>query len=151
MELNDSQKSTVATWIADGKSLADVQSLLREEFSISMTYMDVRFMVDDLDITFAEPEPEEPEEGAAEIVTDPEVVEEGGGGSVRVDVDALMVPGSLVSGTVVFSDGKSLKWQLSAAGQLGLIPGDDPDYRPSPEDVEQFQTQLQEVLQQKGY
>ncbi|MGJ8653288.1 MAG: hypothetical protein ACSHX8_08440 [Opitutaceae bacterium] len=150
MELNDSQKSTVATWIADGKSLADVQALLREEFSISMTYMDVRFMVDDLDITFAEPEPEEVEEDAAEAVTEPEVVEEAGG-NVRVDVDALMVPGSLVSGTVVFSDGKSLKWQLSAAGQLGLIPGDDPDYRPSPEDVEQFQAQLQEVLQQKGY
>ena len=62
MSLTDSQKTAVSTWIAEGKSLADVQRLLREEFSISMTYMEVRFLVDDLDIAFAEPEPEAAEE-----------------------------------------------------------------------------------------
>ncbi|HAV14191.1 MAG TPA: hypothetical protein DCX06_11975 [Opitutae bacterium] len=150
MELSDSQKSTVATWIAEGKSLADVQTLLREELSLSMTYMDVRFLVDDLNITFEEPEPEEPEEGKQDSeAVEAEVVNEGG--AVTVEVDALMRPGALVSGSVTFSDGKSLNWQLSSTGQLGLIPGDDPDYRPSPEDVEDFQAQLQEVLQQKGY
>ncbi|MGJ8639793.1 MAG: hypothetical protein ACSHYA_10395 [Opitutaceae bacterium] len=149
MDLTDSQKSSVASWVAEGKSLADVQKQLREEFSISMTYMDVRFLVDDLNITFEEPEPEvaEDAEATAESV-EAEVVNEGG---VTVDVDALMRPGSLVSGSVTFSDGKSLNWQLSSTGQLGLIPGDDPEYRPSPEDVEDFQQQLQEVLQQKGY
>jgi hypothetical protein len=152
MNLSDSQKTTVATWIAEGKSLADVQRLLREEFSLSMTYMDVRFMVDDLNITFAEPEPEEIEEAEAEKpVEEPELVDAGGQGSVSVDVDAIMRPGALVSGTVVFSDGKSLNWQLSANGQLGLIPGDDPDYRPAPEDVQEFQVQLEEVLRKKGY
>ena len=151
MELSDSQKSSVVQWIADGKTLADVQKLLREDFSISMTYMDVRFLVDDLNIEFTEPEPEpEPvKEGSADPeVLEPEVAD---GGGVTVDVDALMIPGALVSGSVTFSDGKSLKWQLSSAGQLGLIPGDDPDYRPSPEDVKDFQEQLQEVLQKKGY
>ncbi|MEN8662979.1 MAG: hypothetical protein ACN4GF_00400 [Lentimonas sp.] len=150
MELSDSQKSSVASWIADGKSLADVQRLLREAFSISLTYMDVRFLVDDLDITFKEPEPDvaetdeaKPEDAEAEVVNE--------GGAVTVEVDALMRPGSLVSGSVTFSDGKSLNWQLSSTGQLGLIPGDDPEYRPLPEDVEEFQAQLQEVLQQKGY
>jgi len=53
---------------------------------------------------------------------------------------------------VKFSDGQSLGWQLSASGQLGLIPDENnPDYRPAPEDLEQFQSQLQEVLQQKGF
>ena len=65
MSLTDSQKTTVSTWIADGKSLADVQSLLREAFSISMTYMDVRFLVDDLNIVFEEPEPEVTEDADA--------------------------------------------------------------------------------------
>ncbi len=150
MDLSDSQKSAVAAWIQEGKSLADVQRLLREEFSISMTYMDVRFLVDDLNITFTEPEPEEPAEDAAKPEKEAEIVEEGNG-SVTVDVDAIMRPGALVSGTVTFSDGKSLNWQLSATGQLGLIPGDDPDYRPSPEDVQAFQVQLEEVLRKKGY
>ena len=146
MSLSDSQKTTVSTWIAEGKSLADVQRLLREEFSISMTYMDVRFLVDDLDIIFEEPAA--PEEGEAD---EPEVVEEAAPGAVTVDVDAIPRPGALVNGSVVFSDGVKLGWQLSAEGQLGLIPGDDPNYRPEPTDVQEFQTQLQEVLRQKGY
>lgn len=150
MSLTDSQKSTVCNWVKEGKSLADVQRLLREEFSLSMTYMDVRFLVDDLNIVFTEPKAEEDSEAAATVET-AEVVEEGETGAVSVDVDAIIRPGALVSGTVTFSDGVKLGWQLSSAGQLGLIPGDDPEYRPNPEDVQSFQTQLEEVLRQKGY
>ena len=148
MDLTDSQKAAVAAWVQEGKSLADVQNQLREEFGISLTYMDVRFLVDDLDITVEEPE--EPEAEDSEVaeapVEEPELT-----GGVHVEVNPVTPPGALVAGTVRFSDGKSLGWQLSAAGQLGLVPGDDPDYRPSPEDVQEFQTQLQEVLQKQGY
>tara|TARA_B100000989_G_scaffold192223_1_gene144960 strand:+ start:3546 stop:4022 length:477 start_codon:yes stop_codon:yes gene_type:complete len=158
MELSDAQKAAVTQWIQEGRLLADVQRSLREEFEISMTYMDVRFLVDDLDIEVAEEEPETPElseveagEDAAAEPAEAELVDEGTNGAVTVDVDAIMRPGSLVSGTVVFSDGVSLGWQLSAAGQLGLIPGEDPEYRPSPEDVQSFQSQLEEVLRKKGF
>jgi hypothetical protein len=108
----------------------------------------------------AEPEPnQEAKEEAAHSTDstdgeaiDPEIVSDdsSSGGGVSVDVDAIMRPGSLVSGTVRFSDGVSLGWQLSASGQLGLIPGEDPEYRPDPEDVQSFQTQLEEVLRKKG-
>ena len=70
---------------------------------------------------------------------------------VVVDVDAVIRPGSLVSGNVRFSDGVVLGWQLTSTGQLGLIPGDDPEYRPSNEDLQSFQTQLQNVLKDKGF
>ena len=90
MSLTDSQKTTVSTWIADGKSLADVQGLLREEFSISMTYMEVRFLVDDLDIVFAEPEPEVTKDVDAQA-EEPELVETQPAG-VTVDVDAIPRP-----------------------------------------------------------
>ena len=120
--------------------------------------MDVRFLVDDLDVELAIEEPEPPElsdtKAAEEVTAEPaeaELVEEGVDGAVTVDVDAIVRPGSLVSGTVLFSDGVSLGWQLSAAGQLGLIPGEDPEYRPSPEDVKSFQSQLEEVLRKKGF
>ena len=158
MELSDAQIAAVTKWIQEGRSLADVQRSLREDLGISMTYMDVRFLVDDLDIEVAKKEPEAPELSEVEAVEDvtaepaeAEVVEEGANGAVTVDVDASMRPGSLVSGTVVFSDGVSLGWQLSAAGQLGLIPGDDPEYRPSSEDLQSFQSQLEEVLRKKGF
>ena len=158
MELSDAQIAAVTKWILEGRSLADVQRSLREDLGISMTYMDVRFLVDDLDIEVAKKEPEAPELSEVEAVEDvtaepaeAELVEESANGAVTVDVDAIMRPGSLVSGTVLFSDGVSLSWQLSAAGQLGLIPGDDPEYRPSPEDLQSFQSQLEEVLRKKGF
>ena len=158
MELSDAQKVAVTQWIQEGRSLADVQRSLREDFEISITYMDVRFLVDDLDIAVVEAEPEAPEapkvEAGEDATTEPaeaELVDDGGNGAVTVDVDAIPRPGSLVNGTVVFSDGVSLGWQLSAAGQLGLIPGDDPEYRPNPEDVQSFQSQLEEVLRKKGF
>ncbi len=58
MELSDAQKVAVTQWIQEGRSLADVQRSLREDFEISITYMDVRFLVDDLDIAVVEEEPE---------------------------------------------------------------------------------------------
>ena len=148
MELSDSQKASMITWVQEGLSVADVQRKLREDLELSMTYMDVRFLIDDLDISVVE-EVEEEEGEEVKPAEEAELVEEG---AVLVDVDAVMRPGSLVSGTVKFSDGKSLGWQLSATGQLGLIPDeDDAEYRPSPEDLQEFQMQLQEVLKKKGF
>jgi len=158
MSLSEEQKSTISQWVASGKSIADIQKLLKENFSLSYTYMEVRFLVDDLDIVYEESEPEEEkdsnhsEETEAEAqaqadIIDADVVE----GAVCVDVDAVIRPGSLVSGSVTFSDGEKLSWQLTSTGQLGLIPGANPDYRPSNEDLQSFQSQLQSVLQEKGF
>lgn len=153
MELTESQKNTVIEWVQEGRSLADIQRLLREDFKQSMTYMDVRFLIDDLDVPLVE-ETDESDDSAEEAKpaeeADAELVDDGGG--VAVDVDTVMRPGSLVSGTVRFSDGKSLGWQLTASGQLGLVPDeDDAEYRPSQEDLEDFQVKLQDVLKQKGF
>ncbi|MFP4166254.1 MAG: hypothetical protein ACLFUF_03685 [Opitutales bacterium] len=174
-ELTESQKSALKSWIESGESLAEAQRRLRDEFGVTMTYMDLRFLVDDLGAEFADKEPESEDiageadaadavesaaageaerggkAGAETSAEDPELVDDGGGGQVKVDVDAIMRPGAVVSGNVTFSDGKTLGWQLTSSGQLGLIPGDDPEYRPSPEDVQAFQEQLERVLREKGY
>lgn len=48
MTLTPEQKQSVAAWVATGDNLSLVQKKLAEQFKISMTYMDVRFLVDDL-------------------------------------------------------------------------------------------------------
>jgi hypothetical protein len=58
-------------------------------------------------------------------------------------------PGTLVSGTVTFSDGNVASWYLDQTGRLGLAPKQQ-GYRPSPEDVEDFQLELQNELQKLG-
>lgn len=151
MNLTDEQKSVVSQWVSEGESIAKIQNLLKEQFNLGLTYMDVRFLVDDLGVVYKDSnESLEDEDTADEKTTDAteENIEPAG---VTVDVDAVIRPGSLVSGNVRFSDGVVLGWQLTSTGQLGLIPGDDPEYRPSNEDLQSFQTQLQEVLKEKGF
>ncbi len=57
MSLTPEQAATVSTWIAAGDNLSAVQKKLREQFQISMTYIDVRFLVDDLNLTLKDPAP----------------------------------------------------------------------------------------------
>ena len=69
MQLDDAQKQQVSTWIEEGASLSDVQNRLEQEFGIRLTYMDVRFLVGDLQLTPKDPEPpaaERPEEPVAD-------------------------------------------------------------------------------------
>ena len=145
MSLTNSQKQTVSEWVTEGKSIAEIQRLLLEEFSISMTYMEVRFLIDDLDIMFAEPEAVESDETDEES----EVVE-ATIHRVDMDIDAVTPPGALMSGRATFSDGVTLDWQLLSNGKLGLIPGEDASYRPSAEDMQDFRAQMNDVLRKKG-
>ena len=57
MNLSPDQKATVTSWISAGDNLSAVQKKLRDQFQISMTYMDVRFLVDDLNLTLKDPAP----------------------------------------------------------------------------------------------
>ena len=62
--LNDSQKDMVRQWAAEGAGLSEIQRRIKEEFGISMTYMDVRFMMLDLHADVKDkPEPKSAEEG----------------------------------------------------------------------------------------
>ena len=61
MQLDDQQKKTVAKWIEEGLDLSAIQARLESELNISMTYMDVRFLVGDLELM-----PKDEEESAEE-------------------------------------------------------------------------------------
>ena len=151
MNLSDEQKAVVSQWVSEGESIAKIQNLLKEHFDLGLTYMDVRFLVDDLGVVYKDSNEIAEDTEYKESETEEPTEENNETGSVIVDVDAVIRPGSLVSGNVRFSDGVALGWQLTSTGQLGLIPGDDPEYRPSNEDLQAFQTQLQEVLKEKGF
>ena len=137
MNLDETQKATVREWIQSRTGLSEIQSKLDSEFGVSVTYMEVRFLVDDLGGLPAEPEPE-PEET-------PEAVE----GDSSVTVDQITRAGSMASGQVTFSDGKSAGWSLDQMGRLGLS-SDEAGYKPSQEDVMEFQVQLQKKLSGPG-
>ncbi len=163
MALTDEQKAAVAQWVVEGDGLSEIQKRLSAEFDISMTYMDVRFLVIDLDLTLKEeappapePEPEPPPqpEPAPETAAS-EPVPAGteapaAGGNVSVEVDRVVKPGAVVSGSATFSDGRQATWMLDQLGRLALDAGDT-DYRPSEEDVAEFQIVLRDALQKQGF
>src|SRR5688572_19903162 len=57
MSLTPEQKKAVASWVAAGDNLSAVQKKLSEQFQISMTYRDVRFLVDDLELDLKDAAP----------------------------------------------------------------------------------------------
>lgn len=148
MSLTNEQKSQVAERLANGAGIADIQRLIVDEFKINMTYMEVRFLMDDLDLDLAPPPVPEPElEAEADTIADALPAEaELVGGEVSVEMDKIKRPGAALSGTVTFSDGVSAKWYVDPYGRLGLDT-DQEGYQPSPEDIETFQLELQRQMQ----
>ncbi len=57
MTLTPEQQQAVSGWITAGDNLSAVQKKLAEQFQISMTYRDVRFLVDDLNLALKDPAP----------------------------------------------------------------------------------------------
>ena len=147
MSLQEDQKKAVAEWIAGGASLSDVQKRLKDEFQIAMTYIDVRFLVDDLKLQLKEEAPRQSEaaDRLAAAKQEGEMQREGSiPGGVKVTMDTITKPHALASGKVTFSDGESAEWMFDQSGRLGLVPA-KPGYRPSQTDVLAFQDELQRV------
>ena len=162
MQLTDEQKQSVATWVADGDDLSEIQNRIVSEFSIAMTYMDVRFLVDDLGAVLKDKAPvahtpdlslssdDTTSDQSLAPVTDNSTTGIPSGSTIAVEVDRVTKPGASVSGTVIFTDGVHAAWAVDALGRLALT-ANTPDYNPSADDLKAFQEQLVEQLRTRGF
>jgi hypothetical protein len=152
--LTPEQISKVSAWVAEGATLSQIQERLSTQLEVPMTYMDVRFLVDDLNLALVEKEePKQLEEAAAEVApTEAAVPAETaqGAGVVTVEVDTIAQPHAMVSGHVTFSDGEKADWYIDHQGRPGMAAR-TPGYRPTPQDITDFQTKLDAALRQAGY
>src|ERR1039457_3057961 len=57
MNVDVAQRQRVTAWILEGAKLSEIQNRLLSEFKLKFTYMEVRFLVDDLKLTPKDPEP----------------------------------------------------------------------------------------------
>ena len=158
MNLTEAQQKTVTEWIAAGLKIAEVQNRIGSEFGLTLTYMEVRFLVDDLKLRLKDPEPPQPVVPPIPPSTPaaiPEATEipdpaTAGSGQVSVAVDKIARPGTMVSGGVTFSDGGVADWYLDQAGRLGVVPKQQ-GYKPTPSDVQQFQAALEREITKMGF
>ncbi|HZZ18296.1 MAG TPA: hypothetical protein VFE25_02945 [Opitutaceae bacterium] len=160
MTLTPEQKQTVAEWVAAGDNLYAVQKKLAELLKVSMTYMDVRFLVDDLNLQLVDAKPKAdasdvskspPPPAQAMPAPGPEgemPPMDAPGGAVHVTVDKMNLnPNAMATGTVTFPDGVTGKWMVDLQGRPGLTDVSQPGYRPSPADAQAFMQELSLALQ----
>lgn len=150
MQLTAEQQATARQWLADGMKLSDFQKRVEADFGLKLTYMETRFLVDDLKVLPKDPEPpkkEEPKTDATDATAPAEPAPAAGG--VSLTVDAVTRPGTLVSGRVSFSDGQGGMWYLDQYGRPGFAP-DTKGYRPSQTDMQDFQMALEKELMRLG-
>lgn len=140
-QLSSDQKEALNRWVEEGANLSDLQKRLKDEFDVSISYMDARFMVLDLGLKLQE-KPKDEEKKPEEAIP-------GAAGGVHVTMDHIALPGAMVSGKVTFSDGETGVWVLDETGRPGLDP-DTAGYRPAQEDILEFQTQLRELIRKSG-
>jgi len=165
MNLTEEQRQRVSVWISEGAKLSEIQNRLASELGVKLTYMEARFLVDDLKLVPKDPEPPkvvEPPVGAklADKPADKSAVAAAplddvlaplpGGSKVSVIVDQITRPGAIVSGKVTFSDSQTADWYLDQTGRLGVVAKQQ-GYKPSAPDLQDFQIALQQELAKLGY
>ena len=169
IQLTDAQKQAVGKWVQEGLSLGDIQKRLTEEFEIRLPFIDVRFLVLDLNLNVQDkivveptnlngkkgPQPQPKQSGpfrgappAPAGLDDPDEPVLGGG--VSVEIDRIKKPGAMVSGSVTFSDGVKASWMLDQYGRVAIDAG-QAGYRPPEEDLMAFQQEVAKKLQAQGY
>ena len=171
MNLTQEQQDAVRRWAVEGASLSQIQSRLAEEFAVRLSYMDTRFLVIELQAAIQdkpEPKAKEPKtvvlDDAAAAQDDEAFDDETAGpdaadapgapadaaGDVSLEISPLARPGFALTGTVVFSDGVKADWGFTNDGRFAL-DSEKPGYRPSGEDLRQFQAKLRDLMSSRGY
>ena len=177
MTLTPEQTKAVSEWVAAGDTLYAVQKKLADQFKVSMTYMDVRFLVDDLNLLLKDTAPKVDASDVSKAPAEKAPAEKKGfldkakeklglaptaeedtsvadeapaaGAGVSVTVDKVNLnPAAMATGTVTFPGGVTGKWIVDLQGRPGLIEVSKPGFRPSPADAQAFMQELSAALQQ---
>ncbi len=157
METNE-RDIIIAQLLSEGKSLSDVQKILKEEYQIQLTYMELRMISTELEVNWkkfddaklkkAEMIKEKLKADRGNVVDADESIP-ASAGKTTVNLSKVVRPGAVMSGDVTFKSGAKAEWYLDAMGRLGLAPKGDSTAKPTDEDLQEFQLELQKVLQGK--
>jgi hypothetical protein len=155
----DEIKKTVLENLQKGISLSEIQKILHEKGEM-ITFLDLRLLASELENLdwkklgaekealekeAAEAKKQEEDDESADEKSDEIPADKGEwSGATVVEVSKLVRPGAALSGTVKFASGVKADWVLDQMGRLGL---EKPTGKPTPEDIKEFQVELQKKLQ----
>lgn len=125
-------------WVKEIQSVSELQTRINEKFNTHLTYLEVRFLLDDLQLELKKKEIKVQEKQEQIPATQMEE-------AVSLQVDPVTRPGMIFNGSVRFSDGQTASWGLDQLGRISLKPN-QADYKPNQADIAQFQELLQQKL-----
>lgn len=159
-ELTEEQRSAIEQWVEEGSQLPDIQKRLKEQFGLTLTFMDTRFLMLDLGIEIQSPQ-EENDEETERSSQESDLADQGelegpasdpfdakrpmADGEVSVRRHEITQPGALVSGSVTFSDGEEGIWLIDRTGRPALELKNR-NYEPSEPDLIALEKQLRRLL-----
>lgn len=134
------QVAQLKAWAAEGLDLNGIQKKINEELGLSMTYMETRFLLLDLEIELVSPKPDEKGEGGEAKPAGENIIPTG---VTQVTVDEITPAHAIIAGKVTFMSGKRGTWFFDKTGRIDWTPLDG---EPSEEDLRGFEKELQKVL-----
>lgn len=155
-DLSPAQRQLVESWAAEGATLNHIQDRLRRECDVTLTYMEARLLMMDLNVKLQDKPREVPaEEKPTAAAPAPEAVAEDApapapAGALTVTVDDFPLQGAAISGKATFSDGESVVWFMDTMGRFGMR-GPFQGYQPPAADIPKFQSELDQLLQLRGF
>lgn len=181
MNLTPEQKQTVTAWVTAGDNLSTVQKKLLDQFQITMTYRDVRFLVDDLDLALKDRAPKVDTSDVSKTtpVRPAAPAERSAAPGAEGDEDEIAgdnfpedegVPAAPPAGTgqVTVEVDRLIRPGAMVSGNVTFSDGvsgkwaldqsgrlmldtGQPNYKPSAADVQVFQRELSVQLQRQGF
>lgn len=144
-QLSPKQVQSIRDWAQEGLDLNTIQKKLHEDLGIKLTFMDTRFLLQDLDIHIKQPEPA-PQ--PARSGTTPEAAPAPSPllGKIQVSVDEVTPPHALMAGKVLFKSGAQGVWDIDRTGRINW---DATLGEPTAEDLREFETELQSVIRSR--
>lgn len=101
-QLSPEQVQSIRDWAEEGFDLNAIQKNLHEKLGLKLTFMDTRFLLQDLDIHLRQPEAApQPEQSEMEAAPAPSPLL----GKTQVSVDEVTPPHALIAGKVLFKSG----------------------------------------------
>jgi len=138
----EERNAFITAKLNEGVSLSDIQKLLAKQ-GVSMTYLDLRLLADELKVNWKKQDPKDAPKSPAKPA---DVLDKGAKpGGTTVTVSKLVRPGAAMSGSVAFASGAKADWVLGNDGRLGLIPAPG-SAKPTEDDLVGFQAELQRKL-----
>ena len=136
-------KQIIRELLQQGESLGHILKILENEYQESMTFLELRLLASEIEgIDWGETENPEPPPPTGDSGSNDEPEKDTDGKTI-VEVNRLARPGVVMHGTVKFASGAKADWILDQMGRLGL---EKTDGKPTAEDLQAFQEELQKTL-----